>query len=73
MDEQLQYLHKAFKEHLMSGMTKTEFADAYAQTVVYGLFMARFTIKGELTRENVAFRGIPKSLRVVHEIFRYSF
>lgn len=71
MDEQLQYLHKAFKEHLMSGMTKTEFADAYAQTVVYGLFMARFTIKGELTRENVAFRGIPKSLRVVHEIFRY--
>ena len=33
--------------------------------------MARFTIKGQLTRENVAFRGVPKSLRVVHEIFRY--
>jgi len=70
-DEELQYLHKAFKEHLMSGMTKTEFADAYAQTIVYGLFMARFTIKDKLTREKVAFRGIPKSLRVVHEIFRY--
>lgn len=70
-DEGLQYLHRAFKEHLMSGMTKSEFADAYAQTVVYGLFMARFTIKGELTRENVAFRGVPKSLRVVHEIFKY--
>ena len=70
-DEGLQYLYKAFKEHLMSGMKKSEFADAYAQTVVYGLFMARFTIEGELTRENVAFRGVPKSLRVVHEIFKY--
>jgi len=70
-DEQLQYLHKAFKEHLMSGMKPSEFADAYAQTVVYGLFMARFTIKGKLTRENVAFRGVPKSLRVAHEIFKY--
>jgi len=70
-DEQLLSLYKAFKEHLMSGMTKSEFADAYAQTVVYGLFMARFTIKDKLTRENVAFRGIPKSLRVVHEIFKY--
>jgi len=70
-DAQLPSLYKAFKEHLMSGMTKSEFADAYAQTVVYGLFMARFTIKDRLTRENVAFRGIPKSLRVVHEIFKY--
>jgi len=70
-DEGLQHLYKAFREHLMSGMTKSEFADAYAQTVVYGLFMARFTIDGELTRENVAFRGVPKSLRVVHEIFKY--
>ncbi|NJE43327.1 type ISP restriction/modification enzyme [Thermococcus sp. GR6] len=70
-DEQLQYLHRAFKEHLMSGMKQSEFADAYAQTVVYGLFMARFTIKVQLTRENVAFRGVPKSLRVVHEIFKY--
>ena len=70
-DEQLQYLYQAFKEHLMAGMKKSEFADAYAQTVVYGLFMARFTIKGRLTRENVAFRGVPKSLRVVHEIFKY--
>nr|WP_255452924.1 MULTISPECIES: type ISP restriction/modification enzyme [unclassified Thermococcus] len=33
--------------------------------------MARFTIKGRLTRENVAFRGVPKSLRVVHGIFKY--
>ena len=70
-DEQLQYLYQAFREHLMAGMKKSEFADAYAQTVVYGLFMARFTIKGKLTRENVAFRGVPKSLRVVHEIFKY--
>ncbi|KUH31968.1 N-6 DNA methylase [Thermococcus celericrescens] len=70
-DEQLQYLYQAFKEHLMAGMKKSEFADAYAQTVVYGLFMARFTINGRLTRENVAFRGVPKSLRVVHEIFKY--
>ena len=38
------YVHKLFadfKSHLIHDMTKQEFADMYAQTVVYGLFSAR--------------------------------
>jgi len=70
-DEDLKSLYLAFKEHLVSGMTKDEFADAYAQTVVYGLFMARFNVDDKLTREKVLLKGIPKSLSVVHGIFRY--
>ncbi|MBO8174167.1 MAG: N-6 DNA methylase [Thermococcus sp.] len=70
-NENLMDLYKAFKEHLISTMSKTEFADAYAQTIVYGLFMARFTLKEPLNRYNVVFKGIPKSLKVVHEIFKH--
>ncbi|ADC69680.1 N-6 DNA methylase [Methanocaldococcus sp. FS406-22] len=70
-NEEIKALYEAFKEHLISDMKKEEFADAYAQTIVYGLFMARFNIEGELTKEKVAFKGIPKSLRVIHEIFKH--
>lgn len=70
-NEDLMALFKAFKEHLISTMSKTEFADAYAQTIVYGLFMARFTLNEPLNRYNVVFKGIPKSLKVVHEIFKH--
>lgn len=38
------YVHKLFedfKDHLIHDMTKQQFADMYAQTVVYGLFSAR--------------------------------
>ncbi|NJE09231.1 N-6 DNA methylase [Thermococcus sp. M39] len=70
-NKDLMALFKAFKEHLISTMSKTEFADAYAQTIVYGLFMARFTLNEPLNRYNVVFKGIPKSLKVVHEIFKH--
>ncbi|AEF95815.1 type ISP restriction/modification enzyme [Methanotorris igneus] len=70
-NEGIKALYEAFKEHLISDMKKEEFADAYAQTIVYGLFMARFNIEGELTKERVVFKGIPKSLRVIHEIFKH--
>ena len=36
--EQLQYLHRAFREHLIGGMKRSKFADAYAQTLVYSLW-----------------------------------
>ncbi len=70
-NEEIKALYEAFKEHLISDMKKEEFADAYAQTIVYGLFMSRFNIEGELTKEKVVFKGIPKSLRVIHEIFKH--
>jgi len=70
-NDELKSLYLAFKEHLVSDMTEEKFADAYAQTVIYGLFMARFNVDEKLTKEKVLLEGIPKSLGVIHGIFKY--
>jgi len=33
--------YEAFRKHLISGLTKEDFADLYSQTITYGLFAAR--------------------------------
>src|SRR5208283_5012384 len=33
--------YKAFKDYLISSLTEEEFSDLYAQTITYGLFVAR--------------------------------
>ena len=70
-NDELKSLYLAFKEHLVSEMTEEKFADAYAQTVIYGLFMARFNVDEKLTKEKVLLEGIPKALGVIHGIFKY--
>lgn len=40
-DGYVHMLHKDFQDNLISDMTKEQFADMYAQTVVYGIFSAR--------------------------------
>lgn len=70
-DEYLIGLFETLKNHLMSSLTVNEFADTYAQTIAYGLFMAKLNIRGELTRGEVILRGIPNSLEVVQKTFSY--
>lgn len=43
----LRDLYNAFKEALVHDQTEEEFADAYAQTLTYGLFSARWVSKDE--------------------------
>ncbi|MCL2710002.1 MAG: N-6 DNA methylase [Planctomycetaceae bacterium] len=61
-----------FKEILIPDITATQFADVYAQTIVYGMFAARRYCADpkKFTREMVA-KLIPKSNPLLHELFDY--
>ncbi len=62
-------LFDLFKETLIADLTMDEFADIYAQTITYGLFMARLEAEGgKISRKN-AFEFIPSSLGVIQEMF----
>lgn len=66
-DEQL----AAFKEVLIENLDQDKFADLYAQTVVYGLFVARcFSGEEIITRENASFM-LPKTNPFLKKIFTY--
>ena len=54
----LRRLHEFYRRSLMSDMTDDDFADTYAQTLVYALFLAR--LEGGAIRDlDAAFRAIP--------------
>ena len=64
----LKGLYNLFKETLIEEITDSEFIDAYAQTISYGLFLARLNTIETLEKES-AFLNIPQSLGVIKEIF----
>jgi len=66
--ETLEGIYKTLKEALISTLTEEEFADMYAQTIVYGLLVARLKAKGNFTRKN-AFQYIPSTLLVIKQLF----
>ena len=43
--------YEAFKQYLISGLTKEEFADLYSQTITYGLFAARTRTENGFSRK----------------------
>jgi len=61
---------KAFKETLITDLDEEQFADMYAQTIVYGLFAARtMCLNGKkFTRENAAYL-IPKTNPFLRNLF----
>jgi len=62
--------YQAFQKHLITALTKEDFADMYAQTVTYGLFAARTRCKEEFTRRS-AFDNIPKTIGILRDVFRF--
>lgn len=52
-NNELEQVYKAIKEMLVHDLSKESFADMYAQTLVYGLFVARFhdDTPGDFTRQ----------------------
>ena len=66
----LEKLYKTIKELLVSDLTRHSFADMYAQTLVYGLFVARFYDKtlDSFTRQE-ARELIPNSNRFLKRFF----
>jgi len=62
--------YEAFQRYLISGLTREDFADLYAQTITYGLFAARTRSKNGFNRK-MAFDNIPRTIGILRDIFRY--
>lgn len=68
--EEIDRIYEAFKEYLIADLSKEDFADIYAQTVVYGLFSARLKQKNKDEFDRfIAERLIPKNIKVLHDTF----
>ncbi len=66
-------IYRAFKEFLMPDLSEENFTDIYAQTIVYGLFIARLQYKGDRKNFNriVARDLIPKNLKILRKTFSF--
>ncbi|HHT9113461.1 MAG TPA: type ISP restriction/modification enzyme, partial [Candidatus Wunengus sp. YC65] len=62
--------YEAFKQYLISNLSKEDFADLYSQTITYGLFASRIRAKGIFNRE-LAHKNIPHTIGILRDIFRF--
>jgi len=62
--------YQAFQQYLISGLTKEDFADMYAQTVTYGLFATSTRHNGGFSRK-AAFDNIPATIGILRDVFRF--
>ncbi|MGZ4910808.1 MAG: N-6 DNA methylase [Halobacteriota archaeon] len=68
LDKSSIYEFSTALSELIKDISEDDCADAYAQTITYGLFLARFHHHGPLERD-VAYRYIPRSIKVIRRIF----
>jgi hypothetical protein len=61
---------KAFQKHLISDMKLEGFSDMFAQTISYGLFLARINADEILVR-TIAHRHIPRSISLLNDLFKF--
>jgi len=73
IDTDVDKIYRAFQKYLMPDLTEENFADIYAQTITYGLFIARLQFKGEGRDFNrtVARDLIPKNLKILRDTFSF--
>ena len=62
--------YEAFKQYLISDLSKESFADLYSQTITYGLFAARTRSKNGFSRK-LAYDNIPRTIGILRDIFRF--
>src|SRR5579884_658212 len=62
--------YEAFQKHLISGLTKEDFADLYSQTIAYGLFASRMRSRNGFNRR-LAFDNIPPTIGILRDVFRF--
>jgi len=63
-------LLKAFQQHLISDLQPEAFADMYAQTITYGLLLAKINADTGLDRRT-AHLNIPHTISLLYDMFRY--
>ncbi|HPD33953.1 MAG TPA: N-6 DNA methylase [Candidatus Kapabacteria bacterium] len=68
--ESIQETYETFKDFLIFGLTKEDFADIYSQTITYGLFAARLRAEQDFNRVT-AYSYIPKSIGILRDIFKF--
>jgi len=68
-ETEISRIYSVFKKHLISDLSKEDFADMYAQTITYGLFTARLRYDKKDFNRFLAQRLIPKSIRILRETF----
>ena len=62
--------YEAFREYLISGLSKEEFADLYSQTITYGLFAARIRSENGFNRK-LAYDRIPHTIGILRDVFKF--
>ena len=62
--------YEAFRQFLISGLSKEDFADLYSQTITYGLFAARMRAKNGFNRK-LAYDNIPSTIGILRDVFRF--
>jgi len=62
--------YEAFRQFLISGLSKDDFADLYSQTITYGLFAARIRAKNGFNRK-LAYDNIPRTIGILRDVFRF--
>ena len=62
--------YESFKKLLINNLTIEQFADLYAQTLTYGIFVAR-TRSGEDFNRELIYKYIPNTLGILKSIFRF--
>ena len=72
VEGRLHALYEVFRQQIFHELTTKEFADAFAQMLAYGLFLARLNAgeKQTVTLENVR-SHIPGSFRLIRELVRF--
>jgi predicted helicase len=62
--------YEAFRKYLISGLSKEEFEDLYAQTITYGLFAARTRSENGFNRK-LAYDNIPHTIGILRDVFKF--
>lgn len=70
-DGPLRSLARYYRENLMSDMDEDKFADAFAQTVAYGLFVGRYHLTAATFDRTSAISAIPASTAFLRSATRF--
>jgi hypothetical protein len=62
--------YEAFRQYLIRGLTKEDFADLYSQTITYGLFAARTRSENTFNRK-LAYDYIPRTIGILRDVFKF--
>lgn len=62
--------YEAFKQYLISNLSREDFADLYSQTITYGLFAARTRARNGFNRR-LAYDNIPQTIGILRDVFEF--